>query len=85
MVTPLQPVENRLHPAKRVYFNNEDDLYLLREVVGQNPYEDNNRWNVIQINIAQIVGKFISVRTLKERVKTLVNKYREKDRTLQFQ
>ena len=69
---------------RRFFFSPEDDLHMLREVVGQNPYEDPNRWTLIQRNILQITGKCISVRTLKDRVKNLVNKYINREKVQQF-
>lgn len=50
---------------KRIYFASEIDIHLLREVAGQNPFEDPNRWAIIQTNIIQICGKSINIRTLK--------------------
>lgn len=68
---------------KKFHFTKEVDLYLAREVVGQNPYEDQKRWNLIQINIMQITGKNILVRTLKERIRNLVSKFQKKELHLQ--
>lgn len=65
---------------KRMFFTREDDLLLAQEVVGQNPYEDGKRWNIIQCNILQITGKSISVRTIKERTSNLINKFQKKER-----
>lgn len=70
--------------VKRICFNKDDDLLLAREILCQNPYEDISRWFVIQRNILQITGKNISVRTIKDRIKSLLKKFLAKDRTQQF-
>lgn len=75
---------NSDNTKKRIYFSSDDDIHLLREVVGQNPFEDSNRWNLIQANIIQITGKSINIRTLKDRVKNLVTKYLGKEKVQQF-
>lgn len=59
----------------RFRFNDDYDLHLAREVVGQNPYEEPKRWNLINVNMIQVTGKSVSVRTLKERIQNLVKKY----------
>ncbi|KAK5648197.1 hypothetical protein RI129_003089 [Pyrocoelia pectoralis] len=69
---------------KRTYFSTEDDLMILREVLGQNPYEDSNRWNFIHLNILQITGKSITTRALQDRVKILVNQYLNKEKKQQI-
>ncbi|KAJ8914144.1 hypothetical protein NQ315_016222 [Exocentrus adspersus] len=64
----------------RFRFTEEFDLHLVREVYGQNPYEDQNRWSIIQVNMLQITGRCISIRTLKERIQNLMKKYLTKTR-----
>lgn len=59
----------------RFRFTENYDLQLLREVYGQNPYEDPNRWTLIQVNMLQVTGTVLSPRTLRERVQNLVKKY----------
>lgn len=59
----------------RFRFTETYDLHLLREVYGQNPYENPKRWSLIQINMLQITGKNLTIRTLRERVQKLVKKY----------
>lgn len=63
---------------KRVHFTNDDDLHLLREVAGQNPYEEPSRWGLIQRNISQVTGKLITERSIKDRVQNLLAKFAEK-------
>lgn len=62
----------------RFRFTETYDIHLLREVYGQNPYEDPKRWYNIQTNLIQITGKSLNVRTLRERVQNLVKKYLSK-------
>lgn len=64
----------------RYRFNDTTDLLLLQEVYGQNPYEDSNRWTLIQTNMLQVSGRLLSVRTLKERVQKLLKKYLLKEK-----
>ncbi|XP_072399400.1 uncharacterized protein [Diabrotica undecimpunctata] len=64
----------------RFRFTESIDLQLLQEVCGQNPFENPTRWNTIVVNMLQITGKSITVRTLKERVQNLVKKYLTKIR-----
>lgn len=64
-----------LATKRRMHFSPEMDLFICREVVGQNPYEDPSRWKLFQVNICQITGKLIYERTLKDRIRNLVNKF----------
>lgn len=59
----------------RFRFTEEHDAHLLREVFGQNPYEDQGRWANIQVNMIQITGKSLSIRSLRERVQNLMKKF----------
>ncbi|CAG9773544.1 unnamed protein product [Ceutorhynchus assimilis] len=59
----------------RFRFTEEDDVHLLREVLGLNPYEDHSRWTIIQVNMIQIIGNSLSIRTLRERVQNLIKKF----------
>ena len=61
----------------RFRFNNQFDLHLAQEVLGQNPYENPKRWQIIQVNMVQITGQSVSVRTLRDRIHNLVKKYLE--------
>lgn len=63
---------------KRVYFTNDDDLHILREVAAHNPYEEASRWGLIQGNMIQITGKKFSERTMKDRVQNLLTKFAAK-------
>lgn len=67
----------------RFRFTDEFDIYLAREVYGLNPYEDSKRWATVQVNMIQITGKCVSVRTLRERIQTLVKKYLSKVASLE--
>lgn len=62
-------------PKNKIRFSPEDDIHLLREVFGQNPYEEPKRWQLIAVHMLQITGKNISVRTLRDRVANLVKKF----------
>lgn len=63
---------------KRTFFTKEDDLALAREVAGHNPFEDTNRWTMIQTNLLQMIGKYITVRTMKDRIRNLLKKFQNR-------
>ncbi|CAG9837712.1 unnamed protein product [Diabrotica balteata] len=69
----------------RFRFTDEFDLHLAREIFGQNPYEDQRRWCLIQVNMLQITGKSISVRTLKDRIQNLIKKHVSKTKLTEGQ
>lgn len=58
---------------KKVRFSEEMDLLLLREVLGQNPFEDYSKWILIQQALQAVLNLEISVRTLKDRLTLLLN------------
>ncbi|CAG9820679.1 unnamed protein product [Phaedon cochleariae] len=66
----------------RFRFSEDFDLHLAREVYGQNPYEDPRRWGTIQINMLQITGRNVSIRTFRDRIQKLVKKYLAKSTDL---
>lgn len=63
---------------KRLFYTPEDDLHLLREVAGQNPYDDPERWPKIRENVLEATGKEFSLRSLKERVALLAERFATK-------
>ncbi|XP_050513907.1 uncharacterized protein LOC126889568 [Diabrotica virgifera virgifera] len=60
---------------KRQRFSDHDDLTLLREVLGNNPFVDPNAWNVIQENLCSVTGKQFSTRTLKDHLDRLIRSW----------
>lgn len=74
-ITVIMKIMELVKPRFR--FTDEFDLHLAREVYGQNPYEDPKRWAIIQINIIQISGKSVSIRTLKDRIQNLIKTYKK--------
>lgn len=69
---------------KRLYYNPEDDLVLLREVAGHNPYEDGGRWDTIEKNVQETTGKAFKKRSLQDRVTNLAEKYQKRMEEDQF-
>lgn len=63
---------------KRQRFKEEDDIALLREVVGQNPFENNDLWGTVCENIFMLTGKQFSIRTLKEHLDLLIRLWLKK-------
>ncbi|CAH1107352.1 unnamed protein product [Psylliodes chrysocephalus] len=61
--------------SSRFRFTEEFDIHLAREVNGLNPFEDSRRWATIQVNLIQIIGKCINIRTIRERIQNLVKKW----------
>lgn len=59
----------------RFRFTEQTDMYLLKEVCGLNTFEDPKRWATIQENVAQICGKMLNIRTLRDRVQNLTKKF----------
>lgn len=62
----------------RLRFTEDDDLMLLRSVLNYNPFELIARWELIARDIRQYSKKEFLVRTLKEHVYYLVNKWYQK-------
>lgn len=69
----------------RFRFKYDFDIHMAREVCGQNPYKDPKRRANVQVNMIQITGQRIAVRTLRERTQNLVTKYKNKARLLEEQ
>lgn len=64
---------------ERVRFNINDDLILLRQVLGTNPYERRCNWTTIHENINTITGKKFTLRAIREHVDHLVKLYKKED------
>uniref|UniRef100_A0A6P7GBX1 Uncharacterized protein LOC114337858 n=1 Tax=Diabrotica virgifera virgifera TaxID=50390 RepID=A0A6P7GBX1_DIAVI len=60
---------------KRQRFSDHDDLTLLREVLGNNPFVDPNAWNIIYKNLCSVTGKQVSIRTLKDHLDRLIKSW----------
>ncbi|XP_012231480.1 putative uncharacterized protein DDB_G0271982 [Linepithema humile] len=57
---------------ERLRFTILDDLILLREVSGQNPYEESDRWKIVAERVANATQKNFSLRCVKEHVDHLL-------------
>lgn len=67
---------------KRLRFSEEDDLNLLREVAGQNPFENPTIWGSIQESIFVLSQKDFSIKTLKDHLDLLIKAWLEKVKLL---
>jgi hypothetical protein len=61
---------------KRLRFNADDDLCLLRKVVRENPLQDPDKWETIKKNILLAVTKDFQIRTLKQHLQILLDTYK---------
>lgn len=64
----------------RVRFSIFDDIILLREVLRQNPYECDSRWNDVLDNIVKITSKNFTLRSIKEHLQHLLDLWTNEDR-----
>lgn len=65
--------------VKRNRFTNDDDIVLLKEVLGYNPYCDHSRWTNIQESLEKSIGKKFNIRTIKEHVDLLAKQHVRKE------
>ncbi|CAG9773222.1 unnamed protein product [Ceutorhynchus assimilis] len=67
---------------KRQRLTDHDDLVLLREVLGLDPFEDSALWLTIQEHICSMTGKTFNVRTLRCRLELLIKLWLDHYKTL---
>lgn len=65
---------------KRCRFSPEDDIFLLREVIGENPMANPEIWVKICDKLKNITRKLFTVRALKDRLQLLLETFLKKDR-----
>lgn len=65
--------------GKRLRFNPDDDLALLREVVNLNPLGNNENWTAVQENLEKITGKRFIIRTIKDHLQLLLELFNKKE------
>ncbi|XP_032681627.1 uncharacterized protein LOC116849023 [Odontomachus brunneus] len=66
---------------ERLRFTILDDLILLREVSGQNPYEESDRWKIVAERVVKATQKNFSLRCVKEHVDHLLKIWAKEGRT----
>lgn len=66
---------------ERLRFTILDDLILLREVSGQNPYEESDRWKTVAERVVRETQKNFSLRCVKEHVDHLLKIWAREGRT----
>lgn len=64
----------------RLRFSTEDDLELLRLVLGENPFEDSLKWILIQKTIQRTCDKDFTIRALKAHLEHLLKLFVQEDR-----
>ncbi|XP_072386017.1 uncharacterized protein [Diabrotica undecimpunctata] len=64
---------------KRIRFNSDDDLALLRQVVSQNVLQQPEQWEALRENMTVLTKKEFSVRTLRDHLKHLMEIWKKKD------
>ncbi|KAH8034940.1 hypothetical protein HPB51_003503 [Rhipicephalus microplus] len=71
-------------PAKqrsaRFYFTPEVDIFLLREVLAVDPFEDGSRWAAIVRNISAVLLRDVVARSLQDRLDLLLARFAARDR-----
>lgn len=63
----------------RLRFSMHDDLMLLQNVCNLNPYEDGERWKIIQRNLHILTRKSFSMRCVKDHLEHLLKLYSKSD------
>ncbi|XP_024085015.1 uncharacterized protein LOC106662404 [Cimex lectularius] len=66
---------NKTTENRRLRFTAADDVALLREVVGSNPFEDPTAWSEIGREVNSTTNKNFTLRCLKEHVEHLIKLY----------
>ncbi|CAN7941985.1 unnamed protein product [Ixodes hexagonus] len=66
-------------PHKKLRFTFQEDLWLLREVLGSNPYEDSARWTLITDALNRVSGQTFTSRAVRERTERLLSLFRQQD------
>ncbi|XP_072398053.1 uncharacterized protein [Diabrotica undecimpunctata] len=64
--------------SKRIRFTSDDDLCLLKQVLGQNPLTYPENWRIVQENMRSTTGKFFIIRTLKDHLFLLLDIWKKK-------
>lgn len=74
----MEMVQLAVPTKKRLRFRDEDDIVLLREVAGQNPFLNVDAWEIIQSNVFMHSSKEFSLKTLKDHLDLLIKLWLEK-------
>ncbi|XP_075731791.1 uncharacterized protein LOC142774728 isoform X2 [Rhipicephalus microplus] len=79
-----QPPSQIPRPAKqrsaRFYFTPEVDIFLLREVLAVDSFEDGSRWAAIVRNISAVLLRDVVARSLRDRLDLLLAQFAARDR-----
>lgn len=62
---------------ERLRFTYEDDITLLKEVISQNPFENNERWKNININVIAVTNINFSLRAIRDHTNYLLQNWRK--------
>ncbi|XP_049276116.1 uncharacterized protein LOC125760283 [Rhipicephalus sanguineus] len=60
-------------------FTTEEDLVILREVTASKPFNDDLQWIHVIENLKRVLGRELTLRSLKDRVDLLIGYWRQED------
>ena len=63
---------------KQIRFTEDDDIKLLKEVLGRNPFKDRTKWSGIGETISK-PGFTVDSRRVRERTQLLLDQHRKSD------
>lgn len=63
--------------ARRLRFKVEEDLFLLRTVLAENPFKDQSKWRHVQFTVTKTTGKAFTLRTIRDHVAHLMTMVRK--------
>ncbi|XP_040068622.1 uncharacterized protein LOC8033287 [Ixodes scapularis] len=66
-------------PNKKLRFTVQEDIWLLREIVSVNPYEESARWIAICDTLNRVSGQAFTSRGCRERTERLLALFKQRD------
>lgn len=66
-------------PNKKLRFTVQEDIWLLREIVSVNPYEESARWIAICDTLNRVSGQAFTSRGCRERTERLLTLFKQRD------
>lgn len=66
--------------AQRKRFSTSDDIFLLRDVIARNPFEDPTLWDAVVIALNEATRKGFTLRAVKDRLELLLKLFKAGDR-----
>ncbi|KAF6214014.1 hypothetical protein GE061_011743 [Apolygus lucorum] len=75
VIVPIVEIHDEAASRPRIRFTDEDDLFLLKEVAAENPFEDGSKWKVVADKMKGKFSKAFTPRNLRERINHLLQRY----------